>query len=277
MNFGKIIGEPDSVYHSAEAFGIHDLADLNPYPIRFKMKHVTHEIKDEDSKAFAFGRFLHALALEGEKVADSRFVQAPEGIDRRTKEGKAKWEAFQLESAGREIISQEDSATAWAMVKAIQAKPAAKALFETGQPEVVFRHAMKFFAVQSRVDWLVEKPAGGGPPLIVDLKSIDRLEDFERQFLNYGYYRQAAFYRQVVKSVLKLDEDPQFLFVVVEKQAPHLVSVVAPDAQSLDLGWRECERDLLTLRKCMESGVWPGSPDEAQTISLPGWKTKEAA
>ena len=275
MNFGKITNEPSEVYHSAEAFGIHDLADLSPYPIRFHLKHVTHELPDkEDSPALAFGRYLHCLALEGEEVAGARFVEAPDGIDRRTKDGKAAWAAFQSEAAGREMVSQEDSSTAWAIVRAIQAKPAAKALFEKGEPEVVFRFAMKFFPVQARVDWFIEKPAGNGPPLIVDLKSIDRLEDFERQFLNYGYYRQAAFYRQVVKSVLKLEADPQFLFVVVEKQAPHLVSVVAPDAQSLDLGWRECERDLLTLRKCVETGVWPGSPDDTQTVSLPEWKTR---
>ena len=276
MNFGKIFNEPSGVYHSASAYGIHDLSDLNPYPVRFKLKHIDHAIQEEDSTAFAFGRFLHCLALEGEDVAASRFVEAP-ACDRRTKEGKATYAAFQAESAGHEIISQEDSATAWAMVKAIQAKPAAKALFETGQPEVTFRHQMKFFAVQSRVDWFIEKPAGGGPPMIVDLKSIEKLEDFDRQFLNYGYYRQAAFYRQVVKSVLRIDEDPQFLFVAVEKQAPHLVEVIAPDAQSLAVGWQECERDLLTLRKCIESGAWPGSPDETRSISLPSWKTKDAS
>jgi PDDEXK-like domain of unknown function (DUF3799) len=269
MNFGKILNEPSEVYHSAAAFGIHDLADLSPYPVRFKLKHIDHATKDQDSPALQFGRFLHCLALEGEEAAAARFVPAPD-VDRRTKAGKDAWAAFESHNAGREIVSQLDSDLAWAMVKAVRNHKTAAALFNQGQPEVTFRYQMKHFAVQCRCDWYDESDKAA--PIIVDLKSIEKLEDFDRQFLNFGYYRQAAFYRQVVKSVLKIDADPQFIFVVVEKQEPHLVQVVAPDAQSLAVGWQECERDLMTLKGCMESGIWPGAPEELTSISLPKWK-----
>ena len=277
LRFGKLTDEPWADYQAAEAFGIHDLSDLSPYPLRFYLKQVAKTLPaDKDSPALTFGRALHALALEGEEVFEGRYVCAPEGIDRRTTVGKAAWAAFQAESAGREIIAREDYDTAWAMVRAIRAKPGAAALFAKGLPEVTFRHAMKHYALQSRVDWFNETPEGGGPPMIVDLKSIDCLEEFDRQFEKFGYYRQAAMYRAVVSSVMKLEKmEPQFVFVVVEKQAPHQVAVRTPDAQSLDLGWQEVQKDLTTLRTCLESGVWPGEPDEPRAVSLPAWKTKE--
>ena len=274
MNLGKITGETFADYQASGAFGVHALADMEPYPLRFRLKHVTHEIPaNEDSPALAFGRYLHCLALEGDDAAGARFIQAPE-CDRRTKEGKDRYAKFILEAVGREVVGAEDSALAWNMVRAIRAKPGAASLFAVGTPEVVFRHQMRFFALQARCDWFNEKPEGGGPPMIVDLKSIDDLTGFDKHFWAYSYYRQAAFYRQMVKAVLKLDEDPQFVFVVVEKQPPHQVAVRTPDAQSLDIGWRECAATITRLKDCFEANNWPGEPDEARPVSLPEWKSK---
>jgi hypothetical protein len=275
---GIIFDEPMAAYHASPAFGVHDLDDLNPHPILFQRKHVLKTVTDEkDSSALAFGRYFHALALEGEEAAAARFVEAP-ACDRRTSAGKAIFAAFQQEAAGREIITAEDTKQAWRMVEAIREKPSLVALLDPakGKPEVTFRAQMKHFQLQCRVDWFVaDYPAG---PLDVNLKTIDRLADFDRHFINYGYYRGAAFYKAVMAKVLGLDfRQLCSVFLVVEKNEPFQAVIREPDAQAMQIGWQEIERDILKLRACFEANSWPGESDEPKPVSLPEWKLKSAA
>lgn len=272
---GILVGEPMAVYHSSDAFGVHDLDDLSPHPLLFHKKHVLKTITDtKDSPAMLFGRYFHCLALEGEEAAAANFVEAPE-CDRRTSAGKAAFAAFQAESAGREIISAEDRALAWRMVEAIREKPSLVTLLDPkiGQPEVTFRAQMKFFQLQCRVDWWIENGA-----IDVNVKTVEHLSDFDNHFWKYGYYKGAAFYRAVIAKVLGLEPmQPQSRFLVVEKSEPYQAVIREPDAQSLDIGWREVERELLRLKGCFETNAWPGEPDQPKPISLPEWKTKQTA
>jgi hypothetical protein len=275
---GIIHDESMADYHASPAFGTHDLADLNPYPLLFWKKHVAKTINDEnDSAALAFGRYFHCLALEGEEAAAAHFVQAPV-CDRRTTAGKATFAAFQAEAAGRQIITEEDSRLAWRMVESIREKPSLCALLDPakGKPEVTFRVQMKHYQLQCRSDWFIaDDPAG---PMDVNLKTCERLQDFETHFYKYGYYRGAAFYRAVIAKALGIEPTvPQMVFLAVEKNEPFQSQLIVPDAQSLDIGWREVERDLLKLRACFEADKWPGAPDEPRAVSLPAWMTKEAA
>ena len=203
------------------------------------------------------------------------------GCDRRTTAGKAEFAAFQAEAVSREIITQDDGVKlAWRMVQAIREKPGLCKLLDParGRPEVTVRVQMKFFQLQARIDWYIEKPEGGGPPMCVNLKTIERLADFDSHFWKYGYYRGDAFYRAVLAKALALEtgSEPQMVDLAVEKAEPYQAELRVPDAQSLTIGWQEVEHDLMTLRNCFETNTWPGAKDEPRPVSLPSWKTKEA-
>jgi|HubBroStandDraft_2_1064218.scaffolds.fasta_scaffold04375_10 hypothetical protein len=277
MNYGIIYDEPADVYHSTDCVGSHRLNDLSPYPLLFQKRWVTKEIPpDPPSPAMNFGAYFHCLSLEGESVAISRFPVAPTNIDRRTKEGKRAWEDFTMQHVGKTIIQEDDRDLAWRMVKAIREKPSAVALLAQGKPEVTFRHKMASFSIQARVDWF---RAADGPtePVIMDVKTVETLADFDHHFLKYGYYRQAAFYRLVVAKLLGIETfQPQFLYLVVEKSEPFQVAIRVPDANSLSIGTQEVMADLQRLKTCYETNTWPGEPDEQRGISLPDWKTKQA-
>jgi len=291
---GLICGQPFEVYQASPAFGVHDLDDLTPHPLLFYKKHVAKTLKeDRDSAALAFGRYFHALALEGEEACSARFVKPPTDAPQRP---QARWLAakapkpefvaaekwwldWEAANKGKEQVAEEDSKLAWRMVQSVREKPSLCALLDAklGAPEVTFRVQMKSFQLQCRCDWFIIKPTDGGPPMDIDFKTIDRLEDFDRHFLNFGYYRQAAFYRAVMAKVLGLqDMEPQMRFLVVEKNEPFQCVIRDPDAQSLDLGWREIEHDLLRLKGCFESNQWPGEPDLPRPVSLPEWKIRQA-
>jgi hypothetical protein len=271
---GIIYDEPFAEYLAADAVGSHSLADMEPHPLLFKMKHVTRELVDDyDTPAFRFGRYFHALALEGEAAALDRFAMKPEGIDRRTKEGKVAFAEFEAEAAGHDIVTADDVALAWKMLGAIRAKPGVCALLDaaTGKPEVTFRHNLASFAIQARVDWFDNRDPAA--PICINLKTIDRLANFDRQFESYKYYRGDAFYSLVVAKVLGLDSmQPQMIDLVVEKEAPWQCAVRTPDAASLQVGAQEVMELLQKLKGCYESGIWPGEPDVARPVTLSQWK-----
>ena len=274
MNLGIIHGEPAETYHTSGAVGSHALQDLSPYPILFYKRHVSKEIpREEATPAMRFGAYFHCLALEGEDEAKRRYAVAPK-CDRRTTEGKARYAAFLAETAGKTVIAEEDLSLAWRMVAAIREKPSAVALLARGKPEVTFRDQMAAFAVQCRVDWFVESD-GASEPMIVDVKTVEDLASFDYQFFKLAYYKQAAFYRLVVAKLLKLETfQPQFCYLVVEKNEPYQVAIRIPDAESLAIGTREVMTDLTRLKGCYERNEWPGEPDEARPISLPEYKVK---
>jgi len=276
MNFGKILNEPFADYLATDCVGSHRINDVLPRPRVYFEKHIAKQHGERaDTPAFLFGRLFHCLALEGEAEMVKRFVVAPD-VDRRTKAGKEEFAAFQAQAGGRDIVKQADIDLAWQMVAGIRAKPAAVAMQARGSPEVTFRHQLASFAVQARVDWFDgEDPAG---PLCINVKTVETLEDFDAQFCKFHYYRGDAFYRLVVAKVLGVEPTvPQMVNLVVEKSPPYECAIRVPDAESLDVGSREVMQRLAVIARCYESGEWPGEPNEARRVSLPSWKTKEAA
>ncbi len=273
MNFGIIDGEPSAEYHASDAVGSHKLQDLSPYPVLFYRRWVEKSIPPEaQTPALAFGQYFHTLALEGEDAIKDRYIATP-NFDRRTTAGKEGYAKFLEESAMKTIVHPDDISLAWRMVKSIRAKPSAVAILSRGRPEVTFRKKMEHFAIQVRADWFDD--AQKDSPLIVDLKSVESLGAFDKQFFNYDYYKQAAFYRLVVAAVMGLETfQPQFLYIVVEKNEPFQCAIRVPDAESLAIGTKEVMAELTKLKNCYASGEWPGEPDEARPISLPEFKVR---
>jgi hypothetical protein len=277
---GVLFDETMDEYHNrSTAFGVHDLYYLYPHPLLFYKKFISKSIKDEsDSKAKAFGRYFHSLALEGEDATKANFAVLPREAEGKTKAAIAAWDEFVKQYSGKEIVTEDDCKLAWRMVEAIREKPGICEILNPslGRPEVTFRAQMPFYKLQCRSDWFLEKPPGGGPPMDVNVKTIDHLANFDQQFSKFDYYRGAAFYRAVMAKVLGLERmEPQMLFLVVEKNEPFQAVLRVPDTQSMEIGWKEIMRDLSTLTRCFETGMWPGEPDVMRPVSLPSWKVRQ--
>lgn len=293
--FGIIYDEPASDYHASDGVSSHRLADFSRpnVPLLYYRKYISKEAPDTaETEAKAFGEYFHCLALEGEPVADTRFSILPKDApDRPTKAmlNAAKpsetslarqqwWAAWDKANAGKTIISGDDYGLAWQMVKSIREKPKTRALFDFGKPEVVCRFQMASFAVRSRLDWFDERLDEWQRPLIVDVKTIDKLANFEKQFFKYGYYRQAAFYQLVVYETMKLQgAHPRVKFVVVEKNEPYQCAVYIPGETSLDIGRKETLADLKRLKECYDTDIWPGTADEELPVEVPDWKQLKGA
>lgn len=108
--------------------------------------------------------------------------------------------------------------------------------------------------------------------IIVDLKTARSAypPDFQRTAAEFGYDIQDAWYRHVL-SLVRGDEDPAFVFVVVEVEPPHLVSVIEMDAEYKAVGEHRMRRAIETYRTCREANTWPGYAPVVHTIEPPRW------
>lgn len=120
-----------------------------------------------------------------------------------------------------------------------------------------------------RLDWLAPDSS-----VIIDLKTTKtnaHPEVFARQILNMGFDLQASMYIRGTKQIAELSDDPKFVFVVVEAEAPYCVSLV-----SLPPGWLEVSRRRLEggMRKwaaCKAEDRWPAYSTRIAYPELAPW------
>jgi hypothetical protein len=213
---------------------------------------------------------LHAATLEPDTFAD-RFAVGPE-CDRRTKEGKAAWAEFLDSVNGRQIVTAKKFDLAQAMGIAINAhRDGSAALSGEGWIEQTFfwTDPETGFRCKCRPDFI---RADG---FVVDIKSCTKanFKSFQRDMVEYGYHRQAAWYTDGVKAGRDdlIPEPLSFLFVAVEKTPPHHVAVYVADGGVMASGRNQCRRLLNRVAQCQKRNEWPSYADGVQMISMPAW------
>lgn len=200
----------------------------------------------EDTPALAFGRATHKAILEPESFYD----EYAEGItvDRRTKEGKQKYEEFLASVGDKEVVSPENMEILVAMKAVIDKDPTASA-FLTGE------HEQSFFWTDSatgekckvRPDCIAEVD---GKKYLVDYKTTDSCADgaFERSVKKYGYKFQAGMYREgYFQSTF---EDVGFAFVAQEKTAPYAVRVYVCTEEFINEGYNQFREAIGIYHDC---------------------------
>lgn len=268
---GLYPGVPENEYRSWDAANQSTL-----WTFRRSALHARYEYLHPDATPDTdLGSAIHAACLEPGRIAD-RYAVRPPGIDRRTREGKVAWAQFEAESAGKTILARpDDFATLEGVADAVRNHPLAFELLCTapGATEVssVWRDPELDVLCKGRIDRIVEY---AGWTWLVDLKSAQDAspQGFLRSVLSYGYHVQASFY---VDGLEALDpRDRRFAFVVVEKSPPYAVACYELDMLLADLGRAEYRRYLKMWKRCQESGVWDGYPNEIAVCTAPDWVAK---
>lgn len=214
-----------------------------------------------DRPEFAFGRAAHELVLG----VGASWVEAPYP-DFRKKEAR-EWRDEQV-AAGLTVVSATDAATIREMAAAIRANACAMDSLQ-GIPEVSMFDQVDGVWMRGRVDVL-------GDGVITDYKTSAAHADartFAAGAARYGYHMQVANYLDMARG-LGLDVD-RFRFVVQEKQPPYLVSLLELDEEFIQIGRERMARARAIYRECRETGIWPGYPNEVQTVAAPAWCVSE--
>ncbi len=176
--------------------------------------------------------------------------------------------ADDIRKAGKLPLMAKDHAKVKEMAKALLEHPFAAKLLSAGESEVSGFKVDPHTGVlrRGRADRLRKR-------VIIDYKSAVDANPAKlgKVAHNNGWYMQDPFYTDLFRD-LGWDID-RFLFVVQEKTAPYLVSVVAVEERGKRLGRDHNREALEKWRDCTESGVWPGYQADGQptVLSMPSY------
>lgn len=221
---------------------------------------------EEHKPQFDQGKAFHSRVLgDGPEVvvvaSDSwRSTAAREARDAAYAEGKVP-------------LLASESAVVEAMAESVRAHDVAPLLFQGGAAEVSAFWVDEATGVKckARFDYLPEKHAGRRL-IVPDLKSAVSADprEFAAAAARYGYLLQQIHYSNAIRH-LGIDDDPAFLFVVCEKEPPHLVNVGQfADEMTLRLSAAALDKALRLYRECLETDTWPGWSGVTD-LSVPAW------
>lgn len=274
---------PAADYHRSFGMTKSGLVMLHRSPAHFY--HWLTSEPEPSTKAMSLGTVTHTLLFEPHKFeketaiipsdAPSKPTKAMLEAKKPSEESLAKiawWEKFAKETEGKTLISEDELAQAKAMVSAVLSHedivpllnhPSAKAEVSINATENVLGLDIP---CKMRCDLLTEDGK-----TIVDLKTCeDASQDgFQRTFLNYGYWMQAAHY--IATARLAGVPVERFVFVAVEKNAPHCVALYSVNADAFEKGFAIRKRLLEVYASCVASGKFPAYSKGMSNLTLPSW------
>lgn len=243
---------------------------------RISLKSLLHALAEEieQTPAMLLGSAIHCAILEPERFS-IEYAIAPK-VDRRTKEGKSTWEAFELANAGKSILTEDQGDTIKGMKESILSHEIASMVLSGGEAEYSYYVKDDETGLQ-----LKARPDYRNGSALIDLKTTSdaSFEGFSKAIGGFGYHIQAAFYLDVFnKSQSESYRD--FFFVAIENKAPFALAIYRLDENHIEAGrvaYRAALRkyadflskggnrdDLNSLRKF-------GYPSQITDIQIPYW------
>src|SRR5690606_25250598 len=138
MALHGLVSMTNDEYHAAPGISNSHLTDISRTPAYYYAKRLDPNREPEEvTEAKLIGTATHAAILEPD-LFESRFVAAPEGIDRRTKADKEAYEAYKAEALGKVILPAKGYKKCLAMRDAVYRHPVAKKFLSHGQSEQTF-------------------------------------------------------------------------------------------------------------------------------------------
>jgi hypothetical protein len=207
-----------------------------------------------------FGTACHDYVLEGKLPP-----VAPQ-VDRRTKDGKAEYNAFAAKHVGKPIISQSEWDTIQSMHGSIYAHPVAKKLLSKGRAEVTVIWQYEGHLCKARIDWLTDT----GQPVDLKTTTSARPHAFSKSIQQYNYHRQAAWYLKGLQLVGLTAET--FTFIAVEKSSPYLCNVFQIEQDWVDVGMNQMDCLVAQYTDLRKDAPYPAyTSPEIITLATPSY------
>lgn len=212
--------------------------------------------------AFDIGKVTHRLVLG--QGADFEVVQKVTRDKQRVDAGdlitkSAQEHAAEIRAAGKVPILRDALTECQSMAEAVLANRVAAALFSNGHAEAsAFWHDPETqVPCRARFDWLPE-PVAGKRYIVPDFKTAADASpsEFARAGAKYRYHIQDQWYSDGIKA-LGIDDDPMFLFVIVEKGS-HLVNILPWSPEVRKRASAMADRARRIYRECTDANDWPG-------------------
>ena len=263
---------PIDTYHGEEGISSSGINLILDCPKRYWYEYHGRPIEMEtraQKDARKIGSAFHMLLLEPDKF-EKMYFPMEEEVNLTTKIGKEKYAEAEFQAEGREIIRAGDWVDIWAMAQEARAHPLWLHMDNSKVEQSIYWNAGFYNTrLKSRPDIYTDK-------LIIDVKTVRSINEFQRTIYQSGYHRQAAMQIDGLKHFnTEGDNSERFhAFFLVEKHAPYLTACFTLDLESIKQGRREYQDGMMTYSECMKAGLWPGYDSKFQITSIPQWVMK---
>jgi hypothetical protein len=222
-----------------------------------------------DATWMPFGQAFHYRVLEP-PLFDGRVAVSPK-FDRRTKAGKEDSAAWEDKNVGKLIISQDDFDLIEGMAAAVERSAEAQKVLEATKCEISVFWTEKETGKQCKCRLDAYRQDTG---VIVEIKGVRSAKrGFSSQIIDCGWHRQAAWQREG----LRFHGLPasHVVFIAVEKDRPHLLTVSELSADHVDLAARSNVAILKRIHAAILANQFPGYDQFIEEFTLPDWAVKQ--
>lgn len=264
-------------YHADPALGSSGLKALMRSPAHYWADFLDPEREQRDSKAFRIGRAWHAQVFEP-ATFEERYITMPEGLDRRTKEGKQLWE--EILASGRDPLPMSEVRTVQRMAAKARQHPISRVVLAAegvAECSLFWREPDSGVHLKIRPDWMIPPCKAFPAGLIVDGKSTGDAspEAFGRSVWNLDYGMQAALYTHVFRCVMRSPARPTFMWLAQEKSSPYAAAWYAAGVDLIQHYEAQIPKLLGLFARCQMAGEWPAYPERVETLAMPAWAQRE--
>lgn len=257
-----LIREPSDVYHakSKQHLSSHQLAAFRDNPQLYR-KLQQGMLPRGDRPAFQVGRGAHVLILEGRDAYTRQFaIGGPTNLFTGKAYHPRSREFLQwAQQQHKPVLTDSQAALIEEMAVSVHQHSIARDLLSEGVPEGVIRCDYRGVPSQARLDWL--HPARG----LVDLKTCEDLDGFERDARQFGYVHQMAFYRALL--TLQTGDRCDVHLIAVEKRQTYRCGVWRIDPEILAVADRENEKAVERLLQCRHDDCWPTNYEDVRLLN----------
>lgn len=249
-------------YHGADGISKSGLDLIARSPAHYKY---AQDHPQESTDSMDKGTLVHTLVLEPGQV-DEQYAVMPSTIKQRR--GK-EYEAFKASAGDRHILTASQMNEAQRIASAVRANPVAVRIIE-GADAI----EQSVFAEEFETGVLCKcRPDIRTNSRLYDLKTTRNSagRSFAHSARNFRYHVQAAFYLDVCRWA-GIDVD-KFGFIAVDTDVmPYQCTVFHSMSDgTMDQGRGLYLSDLKTYAQCVETGEWPGYPDEYDVLDIAGY------
>ena len=264
MPEGLTKGIANADYHGSDELSRSTASSLlttSPAKVRWE-----RENPRPSSSALVMGGCFHSMVLEPECL-DEEYAVKPPDIDGKsplTKYYKETFAAMQEERPDAQWLKPDEWKTCLGMAEAVLSNP------------VYTHYASDIEAIAEGTGYFNYNGASAKvrPDLytsdgtIIDLKSTQDASEagFRKSCRTFGYNFQACWYLEAMRA-LGLPAK-QFIFIISEKSPPYLTASYALTESEIDRQKPRMQKACEIWATCMETGVWPGYPEEVVTLDL---------
>ncbi len=266
---------------SLSSSGAKRILSMSPYHYWYDSPLNPERPAEDDKPHLNIGKAAHDLILLEDRWPDFYHV-TPEGFSRAASKKFASdiAAADEAQAEGLTILRHDDAETVKAVADAILANKQAVMALSNGVTEetLAWKDPLTGVWLRARPDFRPASIAEGrAVRVLADLKFMAPTfcapSGFGRAIDNFGYHQSAAFYFDGIKAIYG-EEPTHWLNIVVEKDAPHTVSLYELPAEDIQRGRMLNRKAIRIFAECLEADHWPAYADGPMPVGLPEYARK---